>query len=162
MVGPAALLTGSPGPCCTCRPTGQLVRSMCKGGLASTRFAAEPVTASWLNAQVVVSRMANERMLAHFISGPLATHAMQPRYSSRFLRARSLVPKQRTGAPYLARFSRDAGFHCSFPLTSRFIRRTESTSVESHISRKTSEIWGTRPLFGNQGPQPGEVIAARA
>src|SRR5271156_6696166 len=28
-----------------------------------------------------------------------------------------LVPTQRTGAPYLARFSRDVGFHCSFPLT---------------------------------------------
>src|SRR5271163_1163653 len=28
-----------------------------------------------------------------------------------------LVPSPRTGAPYLARFSRDVGFHCSFPLT---------------------------------------------
>src|SRR5271156_5569919 len=28
-----------------------------------------------------------------------------------------LVPSQRTGAPYLARFSRDVGYHCSFPLT---------------------------------------------
>jgi hypothetical protein len=25
--------------------------------------------------------------------------------------------------------------------------------VESHISRKTSEIWGTRPLVGNQAPR---------
>jgi hypothetical protein len=30
---------------------------------------------------------------------------------------RTLVPTLRTGAPYLARFSRDVGYHCSFPLT---------------------------------------------
>src|ERR1700679_1820324 len=29
----------------------------------------------------------------------------------------SLIPSPRTGAPYLARFSRDVGFHCFFPLT---------------------------------------------
>ncbi len=28
-----------------------------------------------------------------------------------------LVPSARTGGPYLARFSRDVGFHCSYPLT---------------------------------------------
>src|ERR1700691_5380284 len=28
-----------------------------------------------------------------------------------------LVPSRRTGGPYLARFSRDVWFHCSFPLT---------------------------------------------
>src|SRR5580658_2444773 len=89
MVGPAFLLMGSPGPCFTRRPTGQLVRSMCKGGVASTRFAAEPVTGSWLNAQVPVSRMASERMLAHFISGPHDHTYVQPRYSCRFLRARA-------------------------------------------------------------------------
>src|SRR5277367_392872 len=89
MAGPAALLMGSPGPCCTCRPTGQLVRSMRKGGVASTRFAVEPVTGSWLNAQVPVSRMASERMLAHFISGPQDHTCVQPRYSCRFLRARA-------------------------------------------------------------------------
>src|SRR6202044_399288 len=26
-------------------------------------------------------------------------------------------PQQRTGAPHLARFSRDVGYHCSFPST---------------------------------------------
>jgi hypothetical protein len=30
----------------------------------------EPMAGSWLNAQVPVSRMASERTLAHFISGP--------------------------------------------------------------------------------------------
>ncbi len=89
MVGPAFLLMGSPGPCCTCRPTGQLVRSMRKGGVANTRFAAEPVTGSWLKALVPASRMASERMLEHFISGPRATRSMQPRYSCRFLGARA-------------------------------------------------------------------------
>jgi hypothetical protein len=29
----------------------------------------------------------------------------------------SLVPSRRTGGPYLARFSRDVGYHSSFPLT---------------------------------------------
>jgi hypothetical protein len=71
MEGPSALLlVATPGPCFTCRPKGQSVRSMCKGGVASTNFASEPVTNSWLNAQVPVSRMASERTLAHFISGP--------------------------------------------------------------------------------------------
>src|ERR1700677_4775026 len=88
MVGPAFLLMGSPGPCFTCRPTGQLVRSMRKGGVASTRFAVEPATGSWLNAQVPVSRTASERMLAHFISGPHDDTCVQPRYSSRFSGAR--------------------------------------------------------------------------
>jgi hypothetical protein len=71
MEGPSALLlVASPGPCFTCRPTGQLVLSMCKGGVANTNFALEPVTGSWLNTHVPVSRMASERTLAHFISGP--------------------------------------------------------------------------------------------
>jgi hypothetical protein len=70
MVGPAFRLMGSPGPCLTCRPTGQLVRSIRIGGVASTRFAVEPVTGSWLNAQVPESRTASERKLAHFMSGP--------------------------------------------------------------------------------------------
>jgi hypothetical protein len=44
--------------------------SMCKGGVATASFASERMTVSWLNAQVPVSRMASERMVAHFISGP--------------------------------------------------------------------------------------------
>ena len=42
MEGPAFLVVASPGPCFTCRPTGQLVRSICKGGVASTSFTLEP------------------------------------------------------------------------------------------------------------------------
>src|SRR5271167_420033 len=71
MAGPSAFIAvGSPVACCTWRPTGQLVRSMCKGGVAKASFASERMTVSWLNAHVVVNRMASERMLAHFISGP--------------------------------------------------------------------------------------------
>ena len=29
----------------------------------------------------------------------------------------TLVPSPRPGAPHLARFSRDVGYHCTFPLT---------------------------------------------
>ena len=29
----------------------------------------------------------------------------------------TLVPSRRPGAPHLARFSRDVGYHCTFPLT---------------------------------------------
>jgi len=60
-----------------------------------------------------------------------------------------------TGAPYLARFSRDVGFHGCPPVTlywqqvfmSMVIYTLYAQGpkvVESHISRKTSEMWGTR------------------
>src|ERR1700678_429655 len=70
MEGPSALIAvGRPVACFTSRPTGKLVRSMCKGGVAKASFASERMTVSWLNAHAAVSRMASERMLAHFISG---------------------------------------------------------------------------------------------
>jgi hypothetical protein len=67
---PALLLVASPGPCCTCRPTGQFVRSMCTSGAPRIGLALGPVTDNWPNAQVAVSRMASGRMLSHFISDP--------------------------------------------------------------------------------------------
>jgi hypothetical protein len=55
---------------------------------------------------------------------------------------------------YLARFSRDVGFHepespaCeSSAEAEEKVKNIESNSVESHISRKTSEIWGTQVRF---------------
>src|SRR5271165_1793951 len=51
------------------------------------------------------------------------------------------------GAPYLARFSRDVGYHEPQPFASRDESRLKSRKdrpVVSHISRKTSEMWGTR------------------
>jgi hypothetical protein len=50
------------------------------------------------------------------------------------------------GAPHLARFSRDVGFHCPILATVESRSNLEGEklrSVVSHISRKTSEMWGT-------------------
>jgi hypothetical protein len=43
-----------------------------------------------------------------------------------------------TGAPHLARFSRDVGYHCSFPLT-----------LDSSDALSGQHLWGTRHLLGN-------------
>jgi hypothetical protein len=57
-----------------------------------------------------------------------------------------LCPFQESwGAPYLARFSRDVGCH-STPRASFRRSGKRLRFVVSHISRKTSEIWGT-PRF---------------
>src|ERR1700722_18823716 len=69
-------------------------------------------------------------------------------FSSQLGRSGSLT---KDGCPISRSFFARCGIPLLFPSDSRFIRCTErSTSVESHISRKTSEIWGTRPLWGNQ------------
>jgi hypothetical protein len=60
-----------------------------------------------------------------------------------------LVPSRRTGAPYLARFSRDVGFHCPFPLTldsSDAPSRTSTSVVSTHISRENE----SQPTCGTE------------
>src|ERR1700679_3786821 len=47
------------------------------------------------------------------------------------------------GAPHLARFSRDVGFHSSTPAILSLHGQPTFRPAESHISRKTSEMWGT-------------------
>jgi hypothetical protein len=62
-----------------------------------------------------------------------------------------------TGAPHLALFSRDVGFHKPRPLSVKGVddhkhqgllpvESDRWTAVESDISRRTSEIWGN-PSF---------------
>ena len=62
------------------------------------------------------------------------------------LDARIVSPhrQRKPGAPYLARFSRDVGYHEPWLFLSDLQTRHGGVSVVSHISRKTSEIWGTR------------------
>ena len=52
----------------------------------------------------------------------------------------------KAGCPTSRSFFARCGIPLHLPSNSRVIRFTErSTSVVSHISRKTSEMWGTRP-----------------
>ena len=58
--------------------------------------------------------------------------------------------KQTMGAPHLARFSRDVGYDGSLLLTLTDVCSSQSEPwgfAESHISRKTSEMWGTHRLL---------------
>jgi len=62
------------------------------------------------------------------------------------------------GAPYLARFSRDVG-KAALDWRVSMLQKPEGRSSVSHISRKTSEIWGTlwfvvRTEFSNDGFVP--------
>jgi hypothetical protein len=57
---------------------------------------------------------------------------------------RDFAPQQTPGAPHLARFSRDVGFRCFYPETLTLNPQFEVNIRQSHISRKTSEMWGTR------------------
>ncbi len=55
--------------------------------------------------------------------------------------------QQTLGAPYLARFLRDVGFHEPYLLAFDTANIVDRAVVESHISQKTSEIWGTQDLL---------------
>ena len=60
----------------------------------------------------------------------------------------------KAGCPTSRSFFARCGIPLHLPSVSRFIRYTQwSTSVVSHISRKTSEMWGTRPASENQGSE---------
>ncbi len=68
---------------------------------------------------------------------------------------RIFLCQRRLGAPYLARSLRDVGYHRGKPQAfGPPIGSVRSSVVESHISQKTSEIWGTRgPLRGKNSAQ---------
>ncbi len=51
------------------------------------------------------------------------------------------------GAPYLARFLRDVGYREALFVVSTEPKNGEDGAVESHISQKTSEMWGTHRSF---------------
>ena len=62
-----------------------------------------------------------------------------------------LVRVTKSGCPTSRSFFARCGIPLHLPSDSRFIRCTKrSTSVVSHISRKTSEMWGTRTSPGNK------------
>src|SRR5580692_1497095 len=63
------------------------------------------------------------------------------------------------GAPHLARFSRDVGYHEALTRLFRSTKNPRFSAVVSHISRKTSEIWGTQHLLNFELPQPRYFIA---
>jgi hypothetical protein len=53
-------------------------------------------------------------------------------------------PEANVGAPHLARFSRDVGVKDVTLKLSIGLKSFGVRAVESHISPKTSEMWGTR------------------
>src|SRR5258708_4682486 len=61
------------------------------------------------------------------------------------------------GAPYLARFSRDVGYHGSRRSLPVKGKTRWCSAVVSQISRKTSEIWGTRDWVARTDSRPQDL-----
>jgi hypothetical protein len=57
------------------------------------------------------------------------------------------------GAPHLARFLRDVGYHGGTPVSFLVYLQKTLRFVVSHISQKTSEMWGTHGSVVGRNPK---------